>query len=143
VQAVELAVHVLSAKFFADCSSVNKPALSGHFLSGEPMEQQQTKRGWFDFTISLQWLIGAVISALVGAITGAAIWFGLVGRVQALESRDQDHAAHFARIESDMRQQRADVKEQLTDIGGDVKEIRRYLMDNAAGARPDIRRWAR
>jgi len=106
------------------------------------MEQQQ-KRGWFDFTISLQWLVGAIVSSLVGAITGAAIWFGLVSRVQALETRDQDHASHFARIESDMRQQRADVKEQLNDIGGDVKEIRRYLMDNAAGARPDIRRWSK
>lgn len=105
--------------------------------------EQQAKRGWFDFTISLQWLIGAIISALVGAFTGAAIWFGLVGRVNALEARDNDHVAHFARIESDMRQQRADVKEQLNDIGEDVKEIRRYLMDNAAGARPDIRRWAR
>lgn len=107
------------------------------------MEQQQRKRGWFDFTISLQWLIGAVISSLIGAVTGAAIWFGLVSRVSALESQDREHGAHFARIEESMRQQRADVKEQLNDIGGDVKEIRKYLMDNAAGARPDIRRWSR
>lgn len=106
-------------------------------------DASQKPRRWFDVTISLQWMVSAIVSALVGAITGTAIWFGLVGRVQALESKDIDHAAHFARIESDMRQQRQDVKEQLNDIGGDVKEIRRYLMDNAAGARPDMRRWAR
>lgn len=105
------------------------------------MDTQHGK--WFDTRISLQWVIGAIMSALVGAITGAAIWFGLVGRVQALESVDKDHIAHFARLERDMAQQRMDVKEQLNGIGQDVKEIRGYLMDNAAGARPDIRRWSR
>lgn len=105
--------------------------------------RDHSRRGWIDTTISIQWLVGALGSALVGAVTGAAIWFGLVGRVQALEKQDVDHAAHFVRLEADMRQQRQDVKEQLTDIGGDVKEIRRYLMDNATGARPDVGKWSR
>lgn len=100
-------------------------------------------RRWFDATISLQWLVGAAISALAAAGATAGVWFSLVGRVQALELRDVDHAAHFARIEADLRQQRQDVKDQLSGIGQDVKEIRGYLMDNAAGARPDIRRWSR
>ena len=101
------------------------------------------KMKWLDNTISLQWVIGVVGSAFVGALIGAGIWFGLVGRVNALESVDKDHAAHFDRIERDIAQQRLDVKEQLNGIGQDVKEIRGYLMDNAAGARPDIRRWSR
>jgi len=107
------------------------------------MEAVQGKRKWFDTTISLQWLVGAAISAIAAAGATAAVWFSLVGRVQALELKDIDHAAHFSRIEADLRQQRADVKEQLKGIGQDVKEIRGYLMDNAAGNRPDMRRWSR
>ena len=106
------------------------------------MDDAQTGRGprWLNTQINLQTLIGSVIGAAI-ALTIA--WFGIVGRVQALEAKDIEHGARFGRIEGDMRQQRQDVKEQLNGISEDVKEIRRYLMDNAAGARPDIRRWAK
>ncbi|SPA25861.1 conserved exported hypothetical protein [Cupriavidus taiwanensis] len=98
------------------------------------------RRRWLDTTINLQNLFSAVLGAAVVVVLA---WFALVGRVQALEAKDIEHDARFNRVDGDMRQQRQDVKEQLNGIGEDVKEIRRYLMDNAAGARPDIRRWAK
>lgn len=98
------------------------------------------RRRWLDTTINLQNLFSAVLGAAVVVVLA---WFALVGRVQALEAKDIEHDARFGRVDGDMRQQRQDVKEQLNGIGEDVKEIRRYLMDNAAGARPDIRRWAK
>lgn len=104
------------------------------------MPEIEKPRKWLDTTINLQTLIGGVLGAAI-ALTFA--WFGLVGRVQALESKDLEHEARFVRVEGDMRQQRQDVKEQLNGIGEDVKEIRRYLMTNAAGERPDTRRWAK
>lgn len=105
------------------------------------MDAQQDKaRRWLDFTVNVQSL---VVSIVIAFATAAGIYFGLVGRVAALEARDIEHAGHFARIESQMQQQRQDMKEQLNAIGQDVKEIRGYLMDNAAGSRPDMRRWSR
>ncbi|CAJ0811823.1 hypothetical protein LMG18101_01366 [Ralstonia flaminis] len=67
----------------------------------------------------------------------------LLGRVQALEQTDREHERHFVSIEANIRQQRDDTTQKLNDIGGDVKDIRRYLMDNAAGARPDFKRWTK
>ncbi|CAJ0901325.1 hypothetical protein R1479_04616 [Ralstonia mannitolilytica] len=101
---------------------------------------QQSRARWVDMKVNVQSLVSAVIGAAVMATAG---WFALVGRVQALEQTDREHERHFASIESNIRQQRDDTTQKLNDIGGDVKEIRRYLMDNAAGARPDIRRWAK
>lgn len=98
------------------------------------------RRRWIDTTINMQNLFSAVLGAAVVVVLA---WFALVGRVQALEAKDIEHDARFGRVDGDMRQQRQDVKEQLNGIGEDVKEIRRYLMDNAAGSRPDIRRWAK
>lgn len=95
---------------------------------------------WIETKVNLQSLISAVIGAAIMATAG---WFALVGRVQALEQTDREHERHFATIEANIRQQRDDTTQKLNDIGGDVKDIRRYLMDNAAGARPDIRRWAK
>lgn len=106
-------------------------------------ESTQGARRWFDATINIQTLISLVGSVIGTALALVVIYFTLVGRVQALEQKDIEHASHFARLESDMRQQRQDVKEQLNGIGEDVKEIRRYLMDNAAGQRPDIKRWTK
>lgn len=102
--------------------------------------QDDSKPRWLDWTINLQTLLGSIIGA---AIALAAIYYAMVGRVQALELHDVERGARFTRIESDIRQQRQDVKEQLNAIGDDVKEIRRYLMDNAAGSRPDTRRWSK
>lgn len=113
-----------------------------------------TKNGgsrWLDTKINLQNLVSAIIGA---AVVASVAWFALVGRVQALEQKDSEHERHFSRVEADIRMQREetsqqfrtvtnDMKDQIGGIGNDVKEIRRYLMDNAAGNRPEIRRWAK
>lgn len=109
------------------------------------------KPRWIDTTINLQALTGSLMG---GGIALTIAYFGIVGRVAALEQKDGEHERHFQRVETDIRQTRddtsqqmrnisADVKEQLSGVSNDVKDIRRYLMDNAAGARPDIKRWTR
>jgi hypothetical protein len=103
-------------------------------------EKDNRQRWWLEKKINLQSLAGALIGAAVMAIAG---WSAMVGRVQALEQTDREHERHFVGLESNMKQQRDDTTQKLNDISGDVKEIRRYLMENAAGSRPDIRRWAK
>ena len=97
-------------------------------------------RRWIDTTINLQNLFSALIGAAVVVVIA---WFALVGRVQALENKDVEHEARFNRVEDNMRQQRQDMKDQLNAIGQNVEKIRDYLLDNAAGQRPDIRKWAK
>lgn len=104
------------------------------------MDAQTNRPRWIDTKINVQSLVSAAIGAAVMATAG---WFALVGRVQALEQTDREHERHFASIEANIRQQRDDTTQKLNDIGGDVKDIRRYLMDNAAGARPDFKRWTK
>lgn len=100
----------------------------------------QIKKRWIDTTINLQSLFSALIGA---AIVVVIAWFALVGRVQALENKDVEHDARFNRVDAELRQQRQDVKDQLSAIGQNVEKIRDYLLDNAAGNRPEIRRWAK
>ena len=106
---------------------------------------------WIDTTINVQTVVGSVIG---GAVALTIAYYGVIRRVAALEQKDREHDRQFSRVETDLRQQKdettqqvraisADVKEQLNGVSSDVKEIRRYLMDNAAGARPDIRRWSK
>ena len=98
------------------------------------------KKRWIDTTVNLQ----SIFSALIGAAVVVVIaWFALVGRVQALEAKDIEHDARFNRVDASMNQQRQDVKDQLNAIGQNVEKIRDYLLDNAAGQRPDIRKWAK
>lgn len=104
------------------------------------MDEQTNRPRWIDTKINVQSLVSAAIGAAVMATAG---WFALVGRVQALEQTDREHERHFASIEANIRQQRDDTTQKLNDIGGDVKDIRRYLMDNAAGARADFKRWTK
>jgi len=93
-----------------------------------------------DMTVNVQAL---VVSLVIGACTATGIYFGVVTRVQALELKGIEHDARFNRTDNDIRQQRQDQKEQLNTIAQDVKEIRGYLLDNAAGSRSDIRRWTK
>lgn len=104
-----------------------------------------------DTTINLQGVISGVIGA---AGTIVAAWFLLAGDVRELKNADKGHDASIARLETDVQRARqeakdqlrevsADVKDKLNDMGSDVKDIRKMLFDNAAGTRPDIRRWAR
>jgi len=132
------------------------PLRAGFFVSGDFMSDNSTpgavkRPRWIDTTINLQTLVGSVIG---GAVALTIAYYGVIGRVSALEQKDREHDRQFSRVETDLRQQKdettqqvraisADVKEQLNGVSNDVKEIRRYLMDNAAGARPDIRRWSK
>ncbi len=100
-----------------------------------------------DTTISLQTLLLSFGSVSVAA---ALAWFSLVGRVSTLEDHDRQQEQHFSRIESDMQQQRADMKDQLRSISADVKDtntkidqLRDQLLQNSVGNRPDAKRWAR
>jgi len=98
------------------------------------------ERKLFDFTINVQ---GLVVSLVVAASAAIGIYFSVIKDVQALQSKSVEYSARFERIDRDMADQRADMKEKLNAIGDDVKEIRRYLLNNAAGERPDIKRWTR
>jgi hypothetical protein len=107
------------------------------------MESTQEKgrgRRWIDMTINIQALVGSLVGA---AIVMAAAWFGIVGRVEALEAKDRLHEERFRGVDAALAQQRQDVKDQLKAIGQNVEKIRDYLLDNAAGQRPDIKRWTR
>lgn len=104
-----------------------------------------------DTTINLQGVISGVIGA---AGTIVAAWFLLAGDVRELKNTDKGHDASIARLELSQDRLRQETKEQIRDIGSDmrdqmrdlstdVKQIRGILMDNAAGARPDMRRWSK
>lgn len=96
------------------------------------------KRRWIDTTINLQAILGSLVG---GAVALAFAYFGVVRDVAALKQTDQEHERRFARMEADIKQQRDDNAQQLRDISGDVKDIRRYVMENAGGGRPDLTRW--
>lgn len=109
--------------------------------------EQTTKPRWLDLSVNIQ----SVLFTMLGCAGGAIVmWYSLVGRVQALEYNDRQQDQHFTRIEGDMQQQRADVKEQLRSISADVKDtnskidaLRDQLLQNNVSNRPDVRRWAR
>ncbi|WLE60278.1 hypothetical protein GIY62_06365 [Burkholderia plantarii] len=113
-------------------------------MSTPPPERARRQ---FDTTVNVQTLVFSAIAAAGGAIV---MWYSLVGRVSTLEDHDRQQEAHFQQIERALDQQRTDVKEQLRGIGQDVKDTNKKLDDlsqqlyqNAAGNRPDTRRWAR
>lgn len=104
-----------------------------------------------DPTLNVQSLLSGVIGA---AGTIVAAWFMLAGDIRDLKSADRSHDNSIARLEAGQDRLRQDTKdqiketvgdmrEQMRDLSTDVKQIRGILMDNAAGARPEIRRWAR
>ncbi|MCA8339611.1 hypothetical protein [Burkholderia multivorans] len=111
------------------------------------MPTEEIRHGWLDLKVNVQ----SLLTATVGTVVGVAVaWYSLVGRVSTLEEHDRQHTQHFARIESDMQQQRADVKDQLRSIGSDVKDtnqkldqLTQQLLLSTAGNRPDTRRWAK
>ncbi|WP_186107224.1 hypothetical protein [Burkholderia gladioli] len=117
-------------------------------------EPQAAGRRRLDWTINVQTLVTAAFSGLLGMLvaggSAGALWFALVARVSTLEDHDKQQEAHFAQIERALDQQRNDVKEQLRGISQDVKDtnakiddLSRQLYLNAAGSRPDTKRWAR
>lgn len=102
--------------------------------------QQEKPKRWLDFTINVQ---GLIWNVAVAVAAGVAIYFGVVKDVVVLQAQAQTYNARFERIDSDMKQQRDETKEQLKTIGQNVEKIRDYLLDNAAGQRPEIKRWTR
>lgn len=93
-----------------------------------------------DMTINVQ----SLAMALVGGILSVAVAYaGVVSRVDKLEAREQGQDDRMTRMEKSADQVRADTKEQLSIIGGDVKEIRNYLLNSAVAQRPDVARWSR
>lgn len=115
------------------------------------LEDQGRRRWRIDTTINLQGLLSGAAGAAAAIILA---WFALAGDIRDLRNKDVSHDASITRLETDMQRQRqetkdqlrdlsADVKEKLNDVSSDVKDIRKVLFDNAAGARPDMRRWSR
>lgn len=107
----------------------------------------ELKSRWLDTTINLQTLLAGIVGI---SATVAIAYFSLVGRVATLEDHDRQQEQHFARIENDMQQQRADVKEQLRSISSDVKDtntkidqLRDQLMQDSVANRADARRWSK
>lgn len=93
-----------------------------------------------DMTINVQ----SLAMALVGGILSVAVAYaGVVSRVDKLEAREQGQDDRMTHIEKAVEQQRNDTRQQLSDIGGDVKEIRNYLLNSAVAQRPDVARWSR
>jgi predicted membrane protein len=95
-------------------------------------------RRLFDTTINVQTLCAALVGAAIAICVG---WFSLVGRVEKLEGKELTQDDRMTRIERDQQQQRSDVKEQVSAVAGDVKEILRYLRDNASVPKPELKRW--
>lgn len=105
------------------------------------------KHRWIDTTISVQKMLLAIIAAIIG-FTGA--YYGIVGRVQALESNDKEQDRHFIRVEATIQEQRSDTRDALRSIGQDVKDLankfdqmKDQMIANSAGNRPDMQRWAK
>lgn len=104
-----------------------------------PPAQNQGRRN-LDMTVNVQSLLVSVGGLAVGAVVA---WFSLVGRVQALED-------HVKQLEASLAQQRSDVKDSIRELSaavektnGKIDTLTQQLYQNAAGTRPETKRWAR
>ena len=104
------------------------------------MDTEQKQKRWLDFTINVQ---GLVWNVAIVVAAGVTIYFGVIKDVVVLQAQARTYDERFARAEADLRQQRQDTNEKLNAIGQNVEKIRDYLLDNAAGQRPDIKRWTK
>jgi len=99
------------------------------------------KKSWFDPKISWQTVIAAVLAASSAAGCVNSSYSSAVERITKLEQHDASQDQHFQQIEKTIDQQRGDMKEQLGTIAGDVKDIRKYLMDRQQPAA--LGRWTK
>ena len=102
--------------------------------------QQEKPKRWLDFTINVQtlvWNVGVIV------VLGVSIYFGVVKDVVVLQAQAKTYEERFARTDAALAQQRTDTNEKLNAIGQNVEKIRANLLDNAAGQRPDMKRWTR
>lgn len=103
-------------------------------------EKMGAARRFLDMTINVQ----SLVMALIGGVLAVSVaYVGIVSRVDKLEVREQGQDDRMTRIEQTQIQQKNDTNQQLRDISSDVKDVRNLLMNNAAAARPEIKRWAR
>lgn len=93
---------------------------------GQPGE---VRHRWFDGKVTWQTVIAATVAASGAALAVNANYYGLVNDVNTLKLRDAAQEQHFTQLEKTIDQQRGDTKEQLGAIAGDVKDIRKYLME--------------
>lgn len=89
----------------------------------------EEKKNWFDGKVTWQTVIAALVAASGGVLAANASYYGIVSDVNALKLRDVAHEQHFTLVEKTIDQQRGDTKEKLGEIAGDVKDIRKYLME--------------
>lgn len=104
------------------------------------MDVQQEKKRRVDFTINVQqlaWNVGVIV------VLGVSIYFGVVKDVVVLQAQARTYDERFARTDAEIARQRQETSEKLNAIGQNVEKIRDYLLDNAAGQRPDMKRWTR
>ena len=99
------------------------------------------------------------MQALGGGLVGAAIamviaWFQLVGDVRELKldtkNKDSAQDERMTRIEQAAQADRADNKDRWGQVAAGMKEqgekldkLRDMLIQNSAGARPEIKRWTK
>lgn len=106
-------------------------------------DSQAVRKHW-----SINWgAIGVILSAALSA-GGTALavnrsYFDLVSDVRSVKEENVMQNDRMTRIERSQADLKNDTAQQLRDIGGDVKEIRSILLNNAAGQRPEINRWSR
>lgn len=101
---------------------------------------QEGPRKWLDFTVNVQqliWNVGVIV------VIGTSIYFGVVKDVIVLQAQARAYDERFARTDAAIERQRQETTEKLNAIGQNVEKIRDYLLDNAAGQRPEIKRWTR
>ncbi|WP_186156816.1 hypothetical protein [Burkholderia gladioli] len=96
---------------------------------------------------ALSVVLAAAVSAGGTAFAVNRSYFDLVSDVRSIKEKNEEKNAaqdeRMSRIERDQVDQRNNIDEKLRDINADLKEVRNYLMNNAAGSRPDTRRWSR
>ncbi|CAG9193458.1 conserved exported hypothetical protein [Burkholderia gladioli] len=92
---------------------------------------------------ALSVVLAAAISAGGTAFAVNRSYFDLVSDVRSIKEKNAAQDERMSRIERDQTDQRNNIDEKLRDINADLKEVRNYLMNNAAGSRPDTRRWSR
>lgn len=98
------------------------------------------KSRWFDTTINVQTLATGVIGA---AIALGVAYFTLVQRVSLIE-------ADVANLKIAQHDKQVQTENSLTEIKGSVHDtndkidkLTSFLLQNNAGNRPDMKRWAR
>ncbi|MEK6418418.1 MAG: hypothetical protein V4801_02360 [Burkholderia gladioli] len=99
-------------------------------------------------TTRINWSAAGVILTAALSAGGSAFavnqaYFSLASDVRSIKETNAAQDKRMDRIEKDQADLKNDTAQSLRDIGADVSYIRNYLLNNAAGARPDTRRWSK